>query len=476
MGLFLNNALTLIFTIYSLATAIALPQLSPYIHEWDYSGDDIITRDVLIIGGGSSGTYSAIKLRDLGKSVAVVEKKAVLGGHTETYTDPVTKGKVDAGVIIWHDLDIVRNYFARFNIPLVKANGGASPLTDYVDFRNGKTVPGFIPPGNVTALLPLYAAQLAKYPYLEAGFDLPEPVPEDLLLSLVDFAKKYKLESLLFFLRNFAQGLGNILELPTIYIFKNFGLDVVRNLQIGFLTTARHNNHELYDKALAELGKDALVSSCVLAIDRNPSGDYAKVLVETPEGKKLILAKDIIITIPPLLKNLQTFDLDDKERDLFKKFKAKGYYTGVLRNSGLPDNVAIQNVGSDTPYNIPPFPSIYSLDPTGIPGLQNVKYSSDSPLPIEKVKADILQTMKRISTAGKLNNTSADAVELAFFSSHTPFELNVDAAAIKAGFYKELYALQGKGRFWYNGAAFHTHDSSLLWQFSEGLISRIVKK
>jgi heterodisulfide reductase subunit A-like polyferredoxin len=70
---------------------------------------DIIVRDVCIIGGGSSGIYSAIQLRDHGKSVAIVEKKDRLGGHTETYHDPVTGQTVDIGVIVWHDLDIVKD-------------------------------------------------------------------------------------------------------------------------------------------------------------------------------------------------------------------------------------------------------------------------------------------------------------------------------------------------------------------------------
>jgi hypothetical protein len=44
---------------------------------------------------------------------------------------------------------------------------------------------------------------------------------------------------------------------------KNFGLDILRNLQVGFLTTARHDNSELYAKARAELGADALLRSRV---------------------------------------------------------------------------------------------------------------------------------------------------------------------------------------------------------------------
>lgn len=63
-----------------------------------YASGDVISRDVAVIGGGSSGTYGAINLRKLGKSVVLVEKEAVLGGHTRTYLDPTTGLSVDYGV------------------------------------------------------------------------------------------------------------------------------------------------------------------------------------------------------------------------------------------------------------------------------------------------------------------------------------------------------------------------------------------
>ena len=62
----------------------------------------MIRRDVCVIGGGSAGTYTAVRLGDLGRSVVVVEAKDRLGGHTETYHDPVTGGTVDIGVIVLH--------------------------------------------------------------------------------------------------------------------------------------------------------------------------------------------------------------------------------------------------------------------------------------------------------------------------------------------------------------------------------------
>lgn len=465
-----------------LATAVAALPDSPQPLKLgeDYS-PDVITRDVLIIGGGSSGTYSAIKLRDLGKSVAVVEAKGLLGGHTETWTDPVSGGKVDLGVIVFHDNDLVRKYFGRYQIPLTKV-GPLPGVRKYYDSRTGKNLPAYVPPNpNFTA----YAAQLAKYPYLEAGFDLPDPVPEDLVLSFDKFVKKYSLADIVQFATNsVVQGFGDILKLPTIYIFKCFSLSVLQNVQSGYLITARRNNHELYDKALAELGQDALLNSSVVAIDRNQSGKYATVLVQTPKGKKLVLAKDILITIPPLLENLEHFDLDDKERSIFAKFKYAAYYAAVLRNNNnlIPPNVSLQAVDPSRPYNLPKLPRVYSFNLLDHPGLLDVKYVSTKPLPLEQVKADIINSAKLAADSNSTsnsnsskNNTTTPAFEVAVLTAHAPFELHVDADAIRQGYYKNLYALQGKRRFWYTGAAFHTHDSSSLWEFSDKVVARIVE-
>jgi cation diffusion facilitator CzcD-associated flavoprotein CzcO len=39
-----------------------------------------LERDVCIIGGGASGTYAAVRLQQMGLSVAVIEQKPRLGG------------------------------------------------------------------------------------------------------------------------------------------------------------------------------------------------------------------------------------------------------------------------------------------------------------------------------------------------------------------------------------------------------------
>ncbi|KAH8954829.1 hypothetical protein BDL97_08G102100 [Sphagnum fallax] len=454
-----------------LAVATAFPSHYSDFKLEDYNFTDVITRDVCIVGGGSTGTYAAIRLLDLGKSVVVVEHKDRMGGHTQTYTDPQSGRTVDFGVLEFHNLDIVKNYFKRFNIPVVSANFSNPGVTSYVDLRTGKEVAGYVPPDPTEALV-RYAAQLTKYPYLETGFNLTYPVPEDLLLPFGDFVTKYSLQGAAQLIFQYTQGIGDLLKHPTLYVFKAFGSDIIRDIfQIGFLTTARHDNSELYEKATAELGQDVLLKSYIVAMDRDAAGAYAKVVVKTPDGLKLIQAMKIILTIPPKLHNLIGWDLSSNESSLFAQFRNSAYYTSLVRHTGIPDNITVVNVGADTPYNLPVLPGAYSIDPTTVPGLHAVYFASDHPLPDAQVQAAIINSIARLGKAGTLPTTIP---YFAIFSSHAPYELTVPAKAIKNGFYKELYGLQGQRRTYYTGAAFHTHDSSLLWQFTEMLLPLVV--
>ena len=360
----------------------------------DATGARVIRRDVCVIGGGSAGTYAAVRLGDLGRSVAVVEAKDRLGGHTETYHDPETGGTVDIGVIVFEDNALVRGYFDRFEVELAPTGFGAR--TAYVDFRTGRPV-DYTPP--VPAALPTYLELISRYGPIDTTVDLPDPVPQDLVAPFADFVRKYDLGSVVPLVFNYGQGIGNILDLPALYSINTFGQGVVRNILGGsFLTTAAHNNSLLYERATAHLGDDVLLDSVVLRVDRSASG--VRALVATPEGPVLILAGKLVVTAPPLLRTFAGFDLDTVERSVFAQFISGAYYTGVVRLSGLPVGVGLANVAAETPYNLPPIPGLYDVGPTGIPGLYNVKYGSPSPRPEPVVRRSIRTEIGRIATAG----------------------------------------------------------------------------
>jgi hypothetical protein len=468
MSLSASRLLAYLTWLVATLTLLAEASTPVVVNGRSYEVDTVITRDVCVIGGGGSGTYAAIRLSDLGKTVAVVERKSRLGGHTETYTDPVTGAAVDIGVQVWHNTTIVRNFAARLNVSLVGVSYSATGITDYIDFRTGKIVTGYSPIEPSAADFVAYAEQLAKYPYLDNGFDLPDPIPSDLLLPFGDFVKKYSLQKMVGVIFGYGQGIGDLLSQPTLYVLKLVGLSILEALSTGFLTTALHDNSLIYEHATAILGKNVFLNSTILAVDRE-SPEGVKVLIKEPTGLTLIRSQKLVSAIPPKLNNLRGWDLSEREKGLFGQFSNAAYFTGLLRETGIPANVSITNTRNDTLYNLPVLPAIYTMGQTGVPGLVSVFYGSPSPLPIAEVKEAILSGVKKLQIPGK----GPSNPELAVFSAHVPFECTVPASAIKAGFYKNLTGLQGQRHTYYTGGAFQTQDSSLLWQFTEALLPNI---
>jgi hypothetical protein len=427
---------------------------------------EVIEREVCIIGGGAAGTYTAVRLRDLGQSVVVVEHKDRLGGHCETYTDPATGLTTDIGVIIFPDLPIVRSYFGRFGVALATADLGGGPAT-YADFRTGQVVSGYTPP--VPAALPAYLGILEQYSYLTKGFYLPDPVPAALLQPFGEFVVANGLGSIVHLVAEYAQGLNGVLQLPALYVLKNFSLDVVENILAGsFLSTPNHDNSALYQAATAFLGQDVLLSTTVVAARRGDSG--VRLSAVGPSGPVTIRARKIVITIPPLPSALAAFDPDATELSLFRRFRQGNYYASLLRLPGVPNDTSVQNIGADTPYNVAPLPGIYMVSPSSVPGLFNAPFASNVPLSDLQAQASILESLGRLQAAGTIPATRP---AFADYSSHTPFELTVAAEDIAAGFYSSLYGLQGRRSTYWNGATFQAHNSALIWQFTEALLPTI---
>ena len=111
------------------------------------------------------------------------------------------------------------------------------------------------------------------------------------------------------------------------------------------------------------------------------------------------------------------------------------------------------------------------ITPTGVPNLVNLKYGSPVSMPEKLVEQDVMDSLARLRKAGTIYTTPP---EIALFSSHTPFELTVPVSAIKNGFYKELNELHGHRNTYYTGSAFQAHDVSLLWEFTDTILDKIM--
>lgn len=438
--------------------------------EHSFAAKDVIQRDVCVIGGGSSGTNAAINLLRAGQSVVVVEKQNRLGGHVNTFKDSVTGLTADLGVVVFDNISAVTDYFSYLDVELGLPSFGSGE-TKYANFRTGTPVAASVLPQQraVGAALTAYNKVLDKWPYLNNGFDLPKRIPEDFLITWGEFLKKYKVEAMGYIAWQYLQGAGNILAQPALYMLKYWPQITVDGVlgTSNFLSTANHDNQELYDKALMKLGagKNAFISSKVTYIARTKSG--VAVIVSTPSGKKLIKASKLLISIPPLLSNLQQLglDLDSQETSVFRQLNNSYYWNCALRKSGIPNNVSLTNIDPAAPLDIPPSPGAYTFSSTRIPGIHFIYYGSPHYLSDSAVKADILATNARLVKAFGFETSGQP--EIAEFNSHSPFEVTVSAEAVKNGFYRKANALQGHRNTYWTGAAWQAQDSSIIWNWTE---------
>lgn len=434
-----------------------------------YADKDIITRDVAVIGGGSSGTYGAIALKDIGKSIILVEKEGVLGGHANTYFVPETGVPIDYGVQAYWNQSIALDFFARFDIPVIEYSSGGEPA--FFDFTSGEAVPDVAITGNLTQ----YAVQLYEHPELFTGFNLEYPVAEDLLMSFGDFIIKYGLEDEVWNMQPYLGGVANpadLLEQNVLNMMIWLGRAYVDVANGADVTTEKpdHSNGELFSKAKDELeGVDSvLLNSTVIEADRNcTSGPGVCVAVSTSNGTKLILAKKLLITIPPVPWNMKPFGLDSHELGLFSTFNYSGYYAGLIKNTGLEDGVVYWNAGLNTTYNLPTMPGTYYFSPTNVDGISLYWYGSPTLLSRDELEASIIEEIRRLTSDGQ-------EPEFIAFADHSPFKLVVDSDEISNGFYEDLLGLQGQKNTWYSGAAFVSHNSVALWNYTLNLMPDIV--
>ncbi|KAK3366464.1 hypothetical protein B0H63DRAFT_371864, partial [Podospora didyma] len=152
-----------------------------------------ICKDVAIIGGGASGSYSAVRLReDFGVSVVFIEKDVTLGGHVNTWVDPATGRGFDAGVQNYIDLGGAKAFFTQMGIA-TQPNVRSVLDTVYVDFTTGARLTNYTPPSAADrsdALRRFLAAAEQYLPILEPGWwSFPEPsqTPTNLLLWPQEF-------------------------------------------------------------------------------------------------------------------------------------------------------------------------------------------------------------------------------------------------------------------------------------------------
>ncbi|GKZ91623.1 hypothetical protein AnigIFM59636_004263 [Aspergillus niger] len=450
--------ISLFHTLVGLLPAVALP--SPTHHSLK-----TITCDICILGGGSSGTYSAIQLKDAGKHVVVIEPNNRLGGHAATLYLP-DGNYVDYGVEGVFNNELSRNYFFRLGVdwkPLLPLN----KRTDFVDFSTGERVNPAA--GILQALVSifLYRSSIKHWTFLIRGvYDLPDPVPEELLRPFREFIEELSLEAALQLVFLFSQNVGNLLDMPTLYAIQNFGVPHVDALIHGYITP-KNGMYELYRQAREILGSDVLFQTNVIATNRSDSG--VEVTVQHANGtRQLIKARNLLITFPPLMKKLQGFDLDGTETELFQKWFWRTYYVAVVNNTGIPDKLWVTNTDPTNGLGyLPRMPFDFLLQYMGAPGYSTSKLVGDMDFTEEDARDLLAADFARMKAKGTY---PIQDPQIVVFGDSSPETLMVSPEDIRNGFYRKLYALQGRRSTYFTGLTFCSDFSSLIWAYTETVL------
>ncbi|KAK0125502.1 hypothetical protein ONS95_000490 [Cadophora gregata] len=448
------------------------------------SNQVVLDVDLVVIGGGSAGIHAAIQLKDAGAKVAVIEKKKQIGGHAETFYPP-NSAPINVGVVVFENRTAVTDYFARLNVSTAAIDvASVTPATPNYDFALGFPIPAQNASATqaqnqaIAAAAQSYTTNvLAKYPWIDAGFLVPDPVPEELLLPFGELAKKYSFEALLSIISSFNWYTGDISTIPALYGIKGLGPGLLQSVFGKFIVAASGDTRTLYEAAAKHLGDGILLDSTILSVRRTEkTGKPVVILVSQPgQPQKLIRAKKLLVAIPQTLSNIGKFDISGDERDIFSKFSPLGYWAAVATVPKL--NNTVRNVGVQTPYNQPVIPGPAAIQATVAPGYfttligyNDLNYTDASS------EALIRKNLGTLAAVGGVPPGSAEATKFVFTSDHGPYALRVSTKDIKNGFYKKLLAAQGKRNTYWSGAAFAGHNSALVWNFNLGTIVPGLKK
>lgn len=414
---------------------------------------EVIERDVVVLGGGAAGAYSAVRLKDAGKTVAVVERDVRLGGHVDTFFAP-GGGPVEYGVQAYIDNNQTRDFFGRFGVAL-NATGLSTFPSVLADFSNGFVIPNATAPNPLGLLTPLinYLGTVSSlFPFLaEGAYDIPSAVPEDLLLPFGQFVTKYNLTEVVPVVWIFAQGVGNLLDATTLDVLQNFGQAHISGLAAGYLY-APAGHQTLYDLAAEFIGTENIIfGSKASKVVRSDAG------VEVFAGGKLIKAKKLLVTIPPTLGNLAPFELSEAETAVFSRWTNVPYFVGVTSGTGLANLTNYLNTNVSSPFGLPSTPFVWRFETVGQPAYQTVKV-------IGEPSSDAAKGLVGAALT-RLTNSSASTLEA--WEEHDNLQLHFSVDDIRGGIYNDLYALQGQQSTIWTGNAWCSDYSPLIWAFIE---------
>ncbi|KAF2729842.1 FAD/NAD(P)-binding domain-containing protein [Polyplosphaeria fusca] len=443
----------------------------------------IVEKDVAIVGGGAAGAHAAIRLHDEGRSIVLIEKDSILGGHIDSFTDPETGRVYEYGVQNFIDTGNATGFFERIGVPLGPPGPRVPLTTRYVDFAKAVEL-NFIPPqaDAQTAAFKRFLEIAEKYePYYGTGYwEFPENVPEDLAMPFGDFAKKYQFEDAVHLIyRVTAYGTGDISKRVTLYVLQAFGASMARNflgLQAA-LVPASHRNQDVYDVIANILGSDVMLSTTVVESIRTAQGITLVTKNSKSDVTTTIKAKKLLIAIEPHAANFELFHPTPAEQAIFGAFNWTRIVAGIVTNEALPANTSLFNLPSAAApsnyltYNDLPFQNRFDY--------MGQKYTrvlmiGDASTDLRSAQQTVQANFNRLIDGGILPAVEDRELQWVAVADHSFMHARVSGEELRNGFLKRQYALQGQQSTWFTGAAFVAQFQTTLWEYNDILLPKLM--
>ncbi|KPI36560.1 Beta-cyclopiazonate dehydrogenase [Cyphellophora attinorum] len=396
--------------------------------------------DVVVLGGGASGSYIATELYLQKYTVCIVEKRGVLGGTVNTYKVPETGKTVDFGVINWLALPEMVEYFEQLGVETIPTPYQIPPQV-VVDFATGQQL-------NSTGMAWVeYWAGVVQDLGEKWAYSWPDSptLPKDLTLPAPDYMIKHNITDMAELIR-FDIPSKATADIPMAYQLKYFDWYDAFASNIPYVTTHDLNNQDVYNRVAKLVGADnVFFNSEAVRIARSavPGGHPEKskspvqLEVKTSDKTTTINAKAMVLAYLPQPDGLSAFDFDPSERDIFSSFRVNIIYTGIVSQSGLPQGSFYSNTNAKDPLGNPPYPYFY---------VASGRILSDAE--VHKTLFDGVATLKK-SLGVTTNSTQKPVIKA--LELHPQLEPHVSGEKIEAGFYKKLNGLQGAKSTWYVG-------------------------
>ncbi|OHE96494.1 hypothetical protein CORC01_08257 [Colletotrichum orchidophilum] len=439
-------------------------------------GSTVFDTDVVIIGGGGSGAYAAVRLReDFGKQILVVEKTSRLGGHTQTWYDPATNKPFNYGVEAFTNISASVNFFARFNVSVKRPEWGQAQRL-YADFRNGEVLNYTTPSSDdVTSAMAKYGEQWNRYADLllptSFGFPTGDDIPVDLLLPWNEFAKKYHLEAVS----------------PTIW--STVGVDLTKALMIdvwksyyptvtGF-APASGDNSEIWHRVEELLGKDVMYESQVISTERSDNGVRLRVMGRDGAISQ-INAKRLLISIGPETMAKEVFSLDDHEVEVLSSTSGNRYYTGLVSHPSLPPQVIVNTAPEGVGANYLAYPAtpylasfLYKGNSSAGPIYRSLVIASKE-TGFEDAKSIVRNSLQKLMDAGTVVQGDVSKIDFKTFDDHGMLYRRWDAEQLRGGIVSQANALQGLRSTWYTGAYWMNNNAAMLWNTTDAILPKML--